>query len=176
VKTTGRHRGVNRGAFEALREAVVALAELDAEGDEAEAEAGRREVLDAAGDAAASAAGASAAWPALDEALRELERATVRGAAVAAARRVRAAIERYPVAPSLLDRLVAEEGTSEVRAAIDRALSEDAPTWARFELGRFDLTIEREWGAVTIEHVEDPTATGVQWVSLGELVAALRPG
>ncbi len=170
---TGRNRGVNRGAFEALREAVVALAELDAEGDEAEAEAGRREALDAAGG---GAAGVAAPWPALDEALRELERATTRGAAVAAARRLRAAIERYPVTPSLLDRLVAEEGTAEVRAAIDRALSEDAPTWARFELGRFDLTIEREWGAVTIEHVEDPTATGVQWVSLDELVAALAGG
>ncbi len=74
---------------------------------------------------------------------------------------------------TLLQQFLTEECTAHVRRLLEDALDARSPPFKRFEFNRFEVTIQREDGAVLLEDVLDPTEAGVVRIPLAEFVAAL---
>lgn len=73
----------------------------------------------------------------------------------------------------LLDQFLAEEATPHVRGLLAHAIADVSATRARFELNRFDITVDREASVVVIVDVLDATGAGVQRVPLATFAQAL---
>jgi hypothetical protein len=74
---------------------------------------------------------------------------------------------------TLLEQFLSEECTPYVRDLIKEALNATAPPRKRFEFNRFEVTIDREAGTVSIDDVLDATSAGELQLPLAEFAAAL---
>lgn len=74
---------------------------------------------------------------------------------------------------TILKQFLREECTPYVRRLLEEALAATAPSSRRFEFNRFEVTIQREEGAVLVEDVLDATEAGAQRVPLAEFAKAL---
>lgn len=75
---------------------------------------------------------------------------------------------------TLLEQFIAEECTAYVRTLLTKAIADASSPGASFEFNRFELTLRRDDGLVTLADVLDATEAGAQRLTLDELTAALK--
>lgn len=74
---------------------------------------------------------------------------------------------------TLLEQFLREECTPQICAHLQEAIAHPVAPVSRFELNRFEVTLQHDAAHVVLEDVLDASAAGIQEVSLAEFTAAL---